>query len=168
MKNKKSNIIKEVVIIVLLLILVILILAVALYDFIPATVSIPEPIKYASDSETTSIKQEIAYTNGGDVSADESNQDLITSLKSYSINASDLTVYGEKNLYNSGNSNPFDYAQEATTPQNTATPETNNNTETVQNTTTQNATPTNSNNANVATTAQGSGTGTFFESPSSK
>lgn len=40
---------------------------------------------------------------------------MITALKSYSIEASDLTVYGQKNLYNSGNSNPFDYAEEAPT-----------------------------------------------------
>lgn len=171
MKNKKSKIIKEAVIMVLLLVLVILVLAVALYDFIPANISISEPIEYTADSETTSVKQEIAYTNGGDATADESNKALMTSLKSYSIDASDLAVYGQKNLYNSGNSNPFDYAEEATVPQNNdkteVAPNTASNT-TTENKTTQTTTQANNNNANAGATAQGSTQGTFFENASSK
>ena len=113
-EKAKNNIIKEVCIFLLLLILILLILAVALYDFIPANRNIPEAISYSSDSKTTSIKQEIAYTNGGDITADQNDAELVTSLKSYSINSSDLAVYSEKNLYNSGNSNPFDYVNEET------------------------------------------------------
>lgn len=98
----KKSYFKEIVILILLLILIMLILAVALYDFVPTNVNIPETISYTPDSKTTSIKQEIAYTNGGDVTPDQTETELVTSLKSYSINASDLTVYGQKNLYNSG------------------------------------------------------------------
>ena len=140
-----------------------LILAVALYDFIPANVSVPETITYTSDTTTTSIKQEIAYTNGGDTTADtnQTDEQLVTSLKSYSIDSSDLTVYGEKNLYNSGNSNPFDYASEqqpATTPeQNPAT--TNNNS---------NQTQSGSDNQTTNSTTNTSTPGTFFESPTTK
>ena len=98
MKNKNYG--KEIIILLLILILIMLILAVALYDFIPANVSVPETITYTSDTTTTSIKQEIAYTNGGDTTADtnQTDEQLVTSLKSYSIDSSDLTVYGEKNL----------------------------------------------------------------------
>ncbi len=168
MKKGEMNIAKEIFIIILLTILSMLVLAVALYDFIPNDVNISEGVEYTADSATTSIKQEIAYTNGGDTTADESmsDQEIVTSLKSYSIQASDLTVYGQKNLYNSGNSNPFDYAEEATPPENTTTteqPATNQTTNAgeVANTTQQ--APTNN-----TTTASNSTVGTFFESPTSK
>lgn len=164
MKKGEMNIAKEIFIIILLTILSMLVLAVALYDFIPNDIHVSEGIEYTADSSTTSIKQEIAYTNGGDTTADE--QEIVTSLKSYSIQASDLTVYGQKNLYNSGNSNPFDYAEEATPPENTTTTEQPANNQTtnageVANTTQQ--APTNN-----TTTASNSTVGTFFESPTSK
>ena len=167
MKKKGTHIGKEVCIMLLLVILIMLILAVALYDFIPNDINVAKAIEYTADSATTSVKQEIAYTNGGDSSADDSatEQEIVTSLKSYSIEAGDLTVYGQKNLYNSGNSNPFDYATEAVT-----TPEPNN---TTTNTTT--GQPANTTNSNSATTTNTSGgnttsstTGTFFESSTSK
>lgn len=85
--------------------------------------------------------------------------DLITSLKSYSIDASDLTVYGQKNLYNSGNSNPFDYAEE-TPAQNTAEGATTGQSA-EQNTASQTGT---TGSTNTTTTTPG----TFFENPSSK
>lgn len=151
MKKNKIGIMKEIVILVLLIILIMLILAVALYDFIPANITMPEPIEYSADSKTTSIKQEIAYTNGGDITADESNQELITSLKSYSLDASDLKIYGQKNLYNSGNSNPFDYAEEE------APAEGENNGQTT--------TTTNNSTAGQKTESK---TGTFFENKTSK
>lgn len=162
----KKSYFKEIVILILLLILIMLILAVALYDFVPTNVNIPETISYTPDSKTTSIKQEIAYTNGGDVTPDQTETELVTSLKSYSINASDLTVYGQKNLYNSGNSNPFDYAEEA--PANppaegnpTQTPSGSNTANTNTNSAGQTGTATNTNTNN-------STTGTFFEKPNSK
>ena len=166
MKKRNRNFQKEILIFMALLIIIMLIIAVALYDFIPSTVSIPETISYSSDSETTSIKQEIAYTNAGDSTADESangteksNEDIITSLKSYSINASDLTVYGQKNLYNSGNSNPFDYAEDtqATTEQGKTADGTNT---TANNTTSASDAQTN--------TTTNSATGTFFERANTK
>lgn len=171
MKKRKNSFMKEISIFMLLLILIILILAVALYDFIPANINIPETVSYSADSTTTSIKQEIAYTNGGDVGAGflGADSELVTSLKSYSIDSSDLAVYGEKNLYNSGNSNPFDYAEEASTIQNagntgsqTNTQSNNTNSNTATNTagtTTTNATSANTTNSN---------SGTFFEKPNSK
>ena len=159
MKKNKSGIMKEAIIFILLIILIMLILAVALYDFIPAKISMPEPIEYSADSTTTSIKQEIAYTNGGDMTADESNQGLITSLKSYSVESADLTMYGQKNLYNSGNSNPFDYAEEEKAPaegENPTYPSAG---------TTNEQTTTNSSTAGQKTESK---TGTFFESKTSK
>ena len=122
MKRNNFNIAKEILIFVALLIIIMLIIAVSLYDFIPSNVNVLEPISYSSDSTTTNIKQEIAYTNSGDTTADESadnseksDEELVASLKSYTINASELAMYGEKKLYNSGNSNPFDYASEDVT-----------------------------------------------------
>ena len=168
MKKGKMNIVKEVFIMIVLILLITLILAVALYDFIPNDINISEAIEYTADSSTTSVKQEIAYTNRGDTTADDSlsDQEMVTSLKSYSVEASDLTVYGQKNLYNSGNSNPFDYAEEA--PANppaegnpTQTPSGSNTANTNTNSAGQTGTATNTNTNNSAT-------GTFFEKPNSK
>ena len=113
----KGNITKEIIIMLLLIILIMLIMAVGLYEFVPSGISIPEGIEYNSDSKTVAIKQEIEYTNGGDATADSKSdsEELSTLLKSYTIDATDLAVYGEKKLYISGNSNPFDYGSEDST-----------------------------------------------------
>lgn len=156
---KKKSLIKEIFILILLLILIMLILAVALYDFIPSDITIPDEITYASDSITTSIKQEIAYTNGGDMNADQSQTELVTSLKSYSITSSDLAVYEQKGVYDKANSNPFDYAEEPAPETNTTTDTNTTNNTTTNGTTNQTATPGQTNQSN---------TGTFFEKPNSK
>ncbi len=174
MKSKK-NIIKEVFIFIVLLILVLLILAVSLYDYIPSNIRVEEIKEYNADSKTTSIKQEIAYTNGGDSTADGYTQEeLVTSLKSYSIGEADLAMYKQKN-YDQGNSNPFEYGIEATNVNPNPDPNTNSNGN--NNTTNTAGQPvvsntTNQSNTNTATVTQGttnnSSTGTFFESPNSK
>lgn len=169
MKSKK-NIVKEVFIFIILLILVLLILAVSLYDYIPSTVKVSEIKEYNADSKTTAIKQEIAYTNGGDTKENDNG-----SLKSYSIEASDLSMFAQKN-YDKGNSNPFEYGIEATTNP-TTTPDANNpsngtnntNTTTGQPATNSNTTTTPNNTTTVTPgTTNNSTTGTFFESPNSK
>lgn len=187
MKSKK-NIMKEVFIFIVLLILVLLILAVALYDYIPSNVSVAEIKEYSPDSKTTSIKQEIAYTNGGDTTADGMTEgEFINSLKSYSIDASELALYAEKRSYERGNSNPFDdyTVEKETTTQNNTTTQTNPNqnvgasanTNSTANTGTTNNNAPASVNTNApapttpATTTESqaqSTTGTFFESPTSK
>lgn len=161
--NKK--IIKEIFIFVLLLILIMLILAVALYDLIPSNITVPETISYSSDSTTTSIKQEIAYTNGGDTTADSSQNDseVVTALKSYSIKASDLKVYSDKAMYIEGNSNPFEYAAEETPATNTVADPNN----TTNQTNTNNTTTTANQTANQTTTNTTT-PGTLFEKPNSK
>ena len=174
MKGKK-NIIKEVFIFIVLLILVLLILAVSLYDYIPSNIRVEEIKEYNADSKTTSIKQEIAYTNGGDSTADGYTQEeLVTSLKSYSIGEADLAMYKQKN-YDQGNSNPFEYGIEATNVNPNQDPNTNSNgnnnsTNTAGQPVVSNTT--NQSNTNTATVTQGttnnSSTGTFFESPNSK
>lgn len=111
-KKKKDNLTKEVIIMLLLAIIILLIMIVALYDFKPNSVIIPEVVEYSSDAKTSAIKQEINYTNGGDATADGDVDSVLSVLKSYNIDAVDLTVYSQKSLYNSGNSNPFEYIQE--------------------------------------------------------
>lgn len=63
MKKKKNHLGKEFGIMIMLSLLIMLMLAVSLYDFVPSNINVPEVIEYSSDSATTSIKQEIAYTN---------------------------------------------------------------------------------------------------------
>lgn len=185
MKKKNTHVTKEIIIMMILVILIMLILAVALYDFVPTNINLPEPIEYMADSKTTSIKQEIMYTNAGEV--DQKEENVKDELKSYSIQASELTVYSQKNLYNKGNSNPFDYAVEDTTTTTTenGTGTTNPNTNTTTNTTSTttnsttnttgatttgegNQTTTQSTNANITSPTSGTTTGNFFEKPSSK
>ena len=178
MKKKKAKIAKEIIILMLLTILIMLILAVALYDFIPSNIQIPEIKEYSSDSTTTAIKQEIEYTNGGDLGIDmdkdkDKDEEIQTALKSYSIDSSDLTVYGQKNLYNSGNSNPFDYATEEqpspSTGGNTTSPNGQNTTQTNTNSSTSTNTSSSTNTTNQsAGKPTNSTTGTFFENPASK
>ena len=159
MKKRKTNVAKEIIVFMVLLILIMLILAVTLYEFIPANVNIPESIEYSSDSTTTAIKQEIMYTNGGDLTADQDKQDdFEPALKSYSIDSFDLTVYGQKNLYNSGNSNPFDYATDEPVQDGGTT---DGQTQNQGSTTTNNTTSTQAGTTNTTT-------GTFFENPASK
>lgn len=167
MKKKKKNMSKEIVIVLLLLILISLILAVSLYDFVPSNINVPAKIEYSADSETTSIKQEIAYTNGGNLTADDKISDeesLVTSLKSYSIKSTDLTVYSDKKLYNSGNSNPFDYVEEYDS---TITEENNSNTSDNGNDSNKETTTTTTSSSS-GTSNSSSSTGTFFENKSSK
>jgi len=111
MKKRNSAIQKEVIIMLLLVILIMLILIVALYDFIPNDIVVSETISYSPDSVTTTVKQEIEYTNGGDAIADKSSSDIdeFEFGEPYQITASDLETYNEKKLYDKGNSNPFDY-----------------------------------------------------------
>jgi len=179
--KKKKNMIKEIFIFIVLLILVLLVLAVTLYDYIPSNVNVAEVRKYKPDSKTTSIKQEIAYTNGGDISADTDSDALITSLKSYSIEAADLNVYSN---FNKGNSNPFDdyYADTETNDKaNSSTPSTTSSDDKLNsstpsttstdknngssNTTTNDA---NKSNTDISNSSNGGTVGTFFESPTSK
>lgn len=150
MKNSKTNIGTEIGIFIVLLIVVILLMAGMLYDYVPRQETVLEPISYSSNSATTTIKQEISRTNGGkNLNADnfEIDGESLTSLKSYSIEKSDLKVFSQKNLYNKGNSNPFEYAADEETKENGQTTE--------DKTVTQG-------------TKNNSTTGTFFEKSSSK
>ena len=167
-RKQRNSFAKEIIIMLLLAIIILLVMLVALYDFIPTNVVIPETVTYSSDAATTSIKQEINYTNGGDITADGDLDSVVTSLKSYSIEASDLTLYGQKNLYNSGNSNPFDYVQEETQEGG----EGSQTTPTSHGTTTDQATPGQSTPAsqipNTSNPSTQTSTGTVFESKTSK
>lgn len=176
-KKKKDNLTKEIMIMLLLTVIILLIMIVALYDFKPKKTLIPELVAYSSDAKTTTIKQEINYTNGGDITADGNLESVVDSLKSYSIDAADLNLYGEKKLYNRGNSNPFEYVQDQNKSANTEgdsskTSDNNNGgTSTGSGSTTSNgsgqttsATPAEKNNQKSGDTT----TGTFFESKTSK
>lgn len=163
MKKRKNNFVKEIFIFILLLILILLILAVVLYDFVPSNVTVAEVKEYSSDAATTSIKQEIAYSNGGLNAEDTTGTagELVTSLKSYNIDAADLHVYDEKNLYNKGNSNPFSYVAEET--QNTT-----NTTNTATGGNGNGGTVNSGNTTATQGTSNSSSTGTFFESDTHK
>ena len=125
-RRKKNSITKEIIILLLLIIIILLIMIVALYDFRPSNIMVPETIPYSSDSKTKNVKQEINYTNDGDMTADgdvnmgDNSENNSLGSTTYNVDAMDLNVYKEKNLYISGNSNPFEYVQEENSIQTTS------------------------------------------------
>lgn len=113
--------IKELVIIALLIVVIMSILGILLSDYVPANISLPEPIEYMADSSVTAVLQEIETNteeNGnGNIDSSENTESL---LKSYSIDESELKSYKSKNAFASGKPDPFaDY--EETTESNTVT-----------------------------------------------
>lgn len=166
----KKNYAKEIIIMMLLFIIIMLIMAVALYDFVPSSISIPELVEYTADSSTVSVKQEIEYTNGGDIVSESEDGEEVSALRSYSIEAGDLVMYSQKNLYNSGNSNPFDYAEETVTETNAegTPPATSSNQEQASQEQASNGQASNGQVQGGQTQNGGSSQGTFFEKKNEK
>lgn len=169
-RRKKNSITKEIIILLLLIIIILLIMIVALYDFRPSNVMVPETIPYSSDSKTKNVKQEINYTNDGDMTADgdvntgDNSENNPIGSTTYNVDEMDLNVYKEKNLYISGNSNPFEYVQEETSSQTTngvsgsSNPANQSNSATAQNGNT--TAPTNSTTAQNGSTSTQNGSAT--------
>lgn len=146
-----GNFVKEVFIFALLFMVIMFTLGILLYDYIPTSKSIPEPIEYTADSSVTATLQEIAEVkNAG------SSSNINTAVEpewSYSVTSSDLATYASKKSYTSGKTDPFaEYIEETTENEETST----------DNTTTTTNTTTSSTNSSSSTT------GTYFESSSSK
>lgn len=90
-----KNVIKEIIIILLLCLAIILILGILLYEYVPISKTVPNPVSYV---RTEAVEEELASSD----TVDES-QVVMT----YEINSSDLNNYKQMQEYKPGKANPF-------------------------------------------------------------
>ena len=99
----KKSILKELIIVLLLCLAIILILAILLYEYVPMSKVVPEPVSYTTPED---VKQELL--EAGEI--DES-QVIMT----YEVDSSDLNNYERIKNYNPGKANPFSSYQAQST-----------------------------------------------------
>lgn len=100
--NKK--IVKETIIILLLLLVIIFAMGILFYDSITVSADVISNTDYETSQEVNAVLEEIKASSG------ENNIDETTSsslLKSYSINADDLSNFANGKYYESGKKDPF-------------------------------------------------------------
>lgn len=90
-----KTIIREIIIMLLLCLAIIVVLGLLLYDYVPMSKVVPEPVSYTTPEN---VKQELQAS--GEV--DES-QVIMT----YEVDATDLKNYQNVKNYNPGKANPF-------------------------------------------------------------
>lgn len=90
-----KNFIKEIIIMLLLCLAIILILGILLYEYVPISKTVPNPVSYV---RTEAVEEELASSD----TVDES-QVVMT----YEINSSDLNNYKQMQEYKPGKANPF-------------------------------------------------------------
>ena len=141
-----KSIIKEIIIILLLALAIIIVLGLLLYDYVPMSKIVPEPVSYTTPEN---VKAELIES--GEV--DESKVIL-----TYEVDSTDLNNYRNIKNYNPGKANPFSsYIQQE--PENTT------DTNSTTGTTTSNTNATTSNNSSSDTSTSG---GKFFQDKGTK
>lgn len=146
-----KKVIKELIISLLLCLAIILLLGILLYEYVPMTKTIPNPVSYTTPEN---VKQELANSEIVD-----EEQIILT----YEVDSNDLNNYKRIQDYKPGKANPFSsYETTATntTQGNSATGENGNNTNnaTTSNGTSQNNTTTNESNTSGGKFFQNKGT----------
>ena len=106
-----KKVIKEIIISLLLCLAIILLLGILLYEYVPMTKTIPNPVSYTIPEN---VKQELANSEGVDES-----QIIMT----YEVDSTDLNNYKRVQDYKPGKANPFSSyeATESTNGTNTTT-----------------------------------------------
>lgn len=89
------NFIKELIIMLLICLAILLLLGILLYDYVPISKTIPNPVSYTTPDN---IKQELADA----VTVDE-NKIILT----YEVDSTDLNNYRNMQDYKPGKANPF-------------------------------------------------------------
>ncbi len=143
---------KELFIMALLLMIIVFMIGMIFYNYMPNNKTVPAPVSYKADSQTTVVLQEISSSSAG--TDTDSSGGVQSIIKSYSIGAKELSTAASKQSYTSGKTDPFAEYKETET--NTADGNT------TGNTTSNNKVPSTSSNKNT------NSTGTFFEKPNSK
>lgn len=95
---------KELIISLLLCLAIILLLGVLLYEYVPMTKTIPNPVSYTTPDN---VKQELAETQEVD-----ENEIILT----YEVDATDLNNYKRIQNYKPGKANPFSSYQTTENP----------------------------------------------------
>ena len=90
-----KNIVKEIIIILLLCLAIILILGILLYEYIPMSKTVPNPVSYTTPEE---VQQELSSSSEVD------NSQIIMT---YEVDSTDLNNYERINDYQPGKANPF-------------------------------------------------------------
>lgn len=90
-----KTVLKEIIIVLLLCLAIILLLGILLYEYVPMTKTIPNPVSYTTPDN---IKQELAETTGVDET------DIIMT---YEVDSTDLNNYKRIQDYKPGKANPF-------------------------------------------------------------
>ena len=88
-------IIKELIIVLLLCLAIILLLGVLLYEYVPMSKTVPNPVSYTTPED---LQQELA------ASSDVDNSQIILT---YEVDSTDLNNYERINDYQPGKANPF-------------------------------------------------------------
>lgn len=152
-----KKVIKELIISLLLCLAIILLLGILLYDYVPMTKTIPNPVSYTTPDN---VKQELANSNTVD-------EDKI--IMTYEVDSTDLNNYKSVQDYKPGKANPFSSYEptESTSGTNTTTnnSSTGGNNSTINVETPQNTVNNNSNQSQENTTTSG---GQFFQDKGTK
>ena len=90
-----KNVIKEIIIMLLLCLAIILVLGVLLYEYVPMSKTVPNPVSYTTPED---VQQELA------ASSDVDNSQIILT---YEVDSTDLNNYERINDYQPGKANPF-------------------------------------------------------------
>ncbi len=125
-----KSIIKEIIIMLLICLAIILVLGILLYEYVPASKTMPNEVSYTTPSD---VKEELLS------SADVDDSQIIVT---YEVNQDDLNNYKKVQNYKPGKANPFDSGE--TTDSSNAT-----------NTTNGNSSAGNSNNGNTGSSSTG-------------
>ncbi len=149
-----KTIIKEIIIILLLCLAIIVILGLLLYDYVPMSKVVPEPVSYSTPED---VKQELI--EAGSVDEDEI-------IMTYEVDSTDLNNYKNIKDYKPGKANPFSSYETTVTTNSSAS----SGTASSSSGTTANGNGTTTNNSNTGSNAENTTTsgGKFFQDKGTK
>ena len=152
-----KNVIKEIIIILLLCLAIILILGILLYEYVPMTKTIPNPVSYTVPEE---VETEIQDTS----------DDVLLSFNNDSegIDSTELNNYERINNYQPGKANPFSSYEDTTSTNGENTTTGNSSTGGSSSSTTNSTGTNNSNNSTGNNNSETTSGGKFFQDKGTK
>lgn len=118
----KNKMVRELIIIFLLLVVIVFAMGILFYDSMAEDVEDIIDTQYSSSDEVNEVLEEIKAKGGENLEANTTD----SLLKSYSINAEDLSRYASENYYESGKKDPFAETSETIDEHTTTTVQTGN------------------------------------------
>lgn len=148
-----KKVIKEIIISLLLCLAIILLLGILLYDYVPMSKTIPNPVSYTTPDN---VKQELA-------NSDTVDEEKI--IMTYEVDSTDLNNYKRIQDYKPGKANPFSSYETAQTNETSGTNTTKNNSSTSGNGNNTNSSNASNEQNEANTTTSG---GRFFQDKGTK